>query len=65
VPYSGQAGSVLPIPPGMPHRAQPIGGEQVLNTGVFALVRADLRHLTDYQDAKDHTDKDHTDKDPR
>jgi quercetin dioxygenase-like cupin family protein len=44
------SGSVLRIPAGVPHGSEPIGDEVVLNVDVFAPVRDDLRHLTNYQD---------------
>ncbi|WP_200302832.1 cupin domain-containing protein [Streptomyces adelaidensis] len=50
------AGSVLRIPAGVPHCAQPVGDEQVLNVDVFAPVREDFLYLTDYQNAEDRTE---------
>lgn len=45
------AGSVLRIPAGVPHSAQPLGDEEVLNVDVFAPIRPDYLYLTDYQNA--------------
>lgn len=44
------APAVLHIPGGVPHSAEPIGDDRVLNLDVFAPVRGDYRYLTDYQD---------------
>ncbi|MFG2091611.1 MULTISPECIES: cupin domain-containing protein [unclassified Spirillospora] len=48
-----QAGSVLRIPADVPHSAQPIGDEVVLNVDVFAPIREDFRYLTSYQDVEE------------
>lgn len=48
--YTLRAPSVLHIPGDVPHGAQPVGDEQVLNVDVFAPIRDDFRHLTSYQD---------------
>jgi quercetin dioxygenase-like cupin family protein len=39
------AGSVVLIPAGVHHYAEPVGDEPVVNIDVFAPVRADLAHL--------------------
>jgi mannose-6-phosphate isomerase-like protein (cupin superfamily) len=44
------APAVLHIPGGVPHGAEPLSDERVLNLDVFAPVREDFRHLTSYQD---------------
>ncbi|MBC7280070.1 cupin domain-containing protein [Hoeflea sp.] len=45
------AGEVVRIPPDVIHCGEAIGGEVALNLDVFAPVREDYRHLTDYQEA--------------
>jgi len=52
VSYLVPSGSVLRIPAGLEHSAQPRGEDQVLNVDVFAPVRADYEYLTAYQDAE-------------
>jgi quercetin dioxygenase-like cupin family protein len=42
-------GSMLRIPPNAVHYAEPIGEEVVMNLDVFAPLRADYRHLVEYQ----------------
>lgn len=49
--YVLEAPAVLHIPGDVPHGAQPVGDERVLNIDVFAPVRDDYRALTAYQDA--------------
>jgi mannose-6-phosphate isomerase-like protein (cupin superfamily) len=44
-----EAPAVLHIPGSVPHGAEPLGQERVLNLDVFAPVREDFRYLTDYQ----------------
>lgn len=44
-------GSVIRIPPGVEHYAEPVGGEPALNLDVFAPIREDYRHLVAYQQA--------------
>lgn len=46
-----EAGSVLRIPANVPHSAQPLGSEVVLNVDVFAPAREDFLYLTAYQGA--------------
>ncbi len=46
----GGPGSLIRIPPGVEHCAEPIGDEPVLNLDVFAPIRDDYRHLVAYQD---------------
>lgn len=48
--YVLEAPSVLHIPGDVPHGAEPVGDERVLNVDVFAPVRDDFRYLTAYQD---------------
>lgn len=50
--YLVPSGSVLRIPAGLPHSAQPRGDDEVLNVDVFAPVREDYVYLTDYQNAE-------------
>ncbi|MCF7547923.1 cupin domain-containing protein [Pseudonocardia sp. WMMC193] len=50
--YVLEAPAVLHIPGDVPHGAQPVGDERVLNIDVFAPVRDDFRALTAYQDAE-------------
>jgi quercetin dioxygenase-like cupin family protein len=45
------AGEVLRIPPDVVHCGEPIGSETAINLDVFAPVRDDYRHLTEYQEA--------------
>lgn len=45
------AGEVLRIPPDAVHCGEPLGGETAVNLDVFAPVRDDYRHLTQYQEA--------------
>lgn len=45
------AGEVLRIPPDVMHCGEPVGDETAINLDVFAPVRDDYRHLTDYQEA--------------
>lgn len=47
----GGPGSLIRIPPGVPHFGEPIGDEPVLNLDVFSPIREDYRHLVDYQKA--------------
>ena len=42
-------GSLIRIPPHVRHYAEPVGSETVLNLDVFAPIREDYRHLTQYQ----------------
>lgn len=42
-------GSMIRIPGGVPHSAQPVGDVEVLNVDVFAPVRDDYMFLTEYQ----------------
>jgi quercetin dioxygenase-like cupin family protein len=42
-------GSMLRIPPGVVHYAEPIGDEVALNLDVFAPLRNDYRHLVAHQ----------------
>jgi quercetin dioxygenase-like cupin family protein len=44
-------GSLVRIPPDVVHYGEPVGDEPVLNLDVFAPVRDDYRHLTDWQNA--------------
>ncbi len=48
-------GSMLRIPPNTMHYAEPVGDEVVLNLDIFAPMRADYRHLVEYQ--KDEFDR--------
>lgn len=50
--YVLEAPAVLHIPRDVPHGAQPVGEEVVLNVDVFAPIRDDFRYLTTYQDAE-------------
>ena len=43
-------GSIVRIPPGVTHYAEPVGDEPALNLDVFAPIREDYRHLTAYQE---------------
>jgi quercetin dioxygenase-like cupin family protein len=43
-------GSIMRIPPGVVHYAEPVGSEPALNLDVFAPHREDYAHLTAYQD---------------
>lgn len=45
------AGEVLRIPPDVVHCGEPVGDETAVNLDVFAPVRDDYRHLTEYQEA--------------
>jgi quercetin dioxygenase-like cupin family protein len=45
------AGEVLRIPPDVVHCGEPIGSETAINLDVFAPVRDDYRHLTEYQES--------------
>lgn len=45
------AGEVLRIPPDVVHCGEPVGEEVAVNLDVFAPVRDDYRHLTEYQEA--------------
>jgi mannose-6-phosphate isomerase-like protein (cupin superfamily) len=42
-------GSMIRIPGGVPHSAQPLGDDEVLNVDVFAPIREDYLYLADYQ----------------
>lgn len=42
-------GCMIRIPPGVTHYAEPVGSETVLNLDIFAPIRDDYRHLTQYQ----------------
>jgi quercetin dioxygenase-like cupin family protein len=44
-------GELLYIPPDIEHFGDVVGDEPAVNLDVFAPVRADYRHLTDYQEA--------------
>lgn len=44
------AGEVLRIPPDVVHCGEPVGDETAINLDVFAPVRDDYRHLTQYQE---------------
>jgi quercetin dioxygenase-like cupin family protein len=44
------AGEVLRIPPDVVHCGEPVGDETAINLDVFAPVRDDYRHLTEYQE---------------
>ena len=44
------AGEVLRIPPDVVHCGEPVGEETAINLDVFAPVRDDYRHLTEYQE---------------
>jgi quercetin dioxygenase-like cupin family protein len=44
------AGEVLRIPPDVIHCGEPVGNETAINLDVFAPVRDDYRHLTEYQE---------------
>ena len=46
------AGNLIRIPPNVEHFGEPLGDEQVLNLDVFAPIRADYRHLVEYQQAE-------------
>ena len=45
------AGEVVRIPPDVVHCGEPMGDETAVNLDVFAPVREDYRHLTEYQEA--------------
>jgi mannose-6-phosphate isomerase-like protein (cupin superfamily) len=49
--YVLESPAVLHIPADVPHGAEPVGDERVLNIDVFTPIRDDFRHLTSYQDA--------------
>ncbi len=49
--FEAGPGSVIRIPPDVVHYAEPIGDKPALNLDVFAPIRDDYRHLTDYQEA--------------
>lgn len=49
--FEAGPGSVIRIPPGVTHYAEPVGDEPALNLDVFAPIREDYRHLVDYQQA--------------
>ncbi|NOZ66355.1 MAG: cupin domain-containing protein [Alphaproteobacteria bacterium] len=42
-------GSLIRIPPNVPHFGEPIGDEPVMNLDIFSPIRDDYRHLVDYQ----------------
>jgi len=42
-------GSMLRVPPGVVHWAEPVGDEVCLNLDVFAPARKDYLHLVEYQ----------------
>lgn len=44
------AGEVLRIPPDVVHCGEPVGDETAVNLDIFAPVRDDYRHLTEYQE---------------
>ncbi len=43
------AGEVLQIPAGVPHKGLVVGGDQVFNIDVFAPIREDYMHLVEHQ----------------
>tara|TARA_R110000751_G_scaffold95381_2_gene186323 strand:- start:21527 stop:21898 length:372 start_codon:yes stop_codon:yes gene_type:complete len=45
------AGEVLRIPPDVVHCGEALGGEVAVNLDVFAPLRSDYMHLTEYQEA--------------
>ncbi len=45
-------GSMLRVPAGVKHYAEPLGDEVVLNLDVFAPIRDDYKHLVEYQAAE-------------
>jgi mannose-6-phosphate isomerase-like protein (cupin superfamily) len=47
------APAVLHIPADLPHGAEPLGDERVLNVDVYAPIREDYRYLTRHQDGPD------------
>jgi len=47
--FDAGPGSLIRIPPDVPHYAQPLGDKPVLNLDVFAPIREDYRHLVAYQ----------------
>lgn len=50
--YDMPAGSVLLIPAGITHHAEPVGDGPVVNIDIFAPPRADFAHLTEWMPAK-------------
>lgn len=50
VPHDVGPGSLLIVPPGVPHYIEPIADEPVLNLDIFAPPRADYLHLVRYQE---------------
>jgi quercetin dioxygenase-like cupin family protein len=50
-PYDMPPGSILLIPAGVAHHAEPVGDRPVVNVDVFAPVREDYRHLLDWMQA--------------
>ena len=45
-------GSVLRVPPDVPHGGIPIGDETVLNLDIFCPIRKDYLHIVDHQAAE-------------
>ena len=48
--FEAGPGSLLRIPPGVEHWAEPLGDEPALNLDIFAPIREDYRHLVAYQE---------------
>ena len=48
----GGPGSIIRIPPGVMHYAEPIGNEVVMNLDVFSPMRGDYQHLVSWQAAE-------------
>ncbi len=50
--YDMPAGSIMLIPAGVSHYAEPVGGGPVVNIDIFAPPRSDFAHLTEWMPAK-------------
>ena len=44
-------GSLVRIPPHVEHYGEPVGDETVMNLDIFSPIRADYKHLVEYQQA--------------
>ena len=48
--FDMEPGSMLRVPPGVEHHAEPLGSEVALNLDVFSPIREDYKHLVEYQE---------------
>ncbi len=48
--FDMEPGSMLRVPPGAKHHAEPLGSEVALNLDVFSPIREDYKHLVEYQE---------------